>query len=114
MVDIPATQLWPDSKLLFGPFSYTKAIIKDDVTYPIVPNCPIINADEYNNFDYQNIPVGTFFIVHYQHRSWRDEDLCLRVPNDMTGSDDEHSVGHIVITSRWKNPTSSGGGGSTK
>lgn len=84
-----ATQLWPADKLQFGSFSYTKATIKENVTYPIVPNCPIINVDEGDNFDYQNIPVGTFFIVHFSYYNWWwQERLYLRVPDEANDNAD--------------------------
>lgn len=98
-----ATQLWPEDKFQFSPFSYAKAIIKDDITYPIVPNCPIINTDESGSFDCQNIPVGTLFIVHRVDGSSRDDSLCLRVPDDTTGAAVSWGLGYIRITSRWKN-----------
>lgn len=107
------TQLLPEDKLPFGaPFSYAKAIIKDDVTYPIVPNCPIINVDNPMTFSVGNIPVGTFFIVHFQQSSssWA-ESLCLRVPNDTKIADENFRLkdGFIIMTTRT-NVTSPGGG----
>lgn len=104
-------QLWPSDKLPYAsPFSYAKAIIKEDVTYPIVPNCPIINVDNPMTFSASNIPVGVFFIMHYQGWNWRYESLCLRVPDDtriVRGV--ELWNGFIIMTTRT-NSTSSWGG----
>lgn len=107
------TQLLPEDKLPFGaPFSYAKAIIKDDVTYPIVSNCPIINVDNPLEFNANNIPVGTFFIVHFQQSSssWA-ESLCLRVPNDTKIADENFRLndGLIIIGSRSSSVSSGGG-----
>lgn len=92
-------QLWPGDKLPYAsPFSYAKAIIKEDVTYPIVPNCPIINVDNPMTFSASNIPVGTFFIVHSQNWDIRQETLCLRVPNDTKAVQGELGLwGEFVI-----------------
>lgn len=70
-----ANQLWPDDKISFSPFSYAKAIIKDETTYPIVPTLPIINIQfiEYEDEEQrliraavaaETIPPKTFFIAH--------------------------------------------------
>lgn len=102
----PATprQLWPGDKFQFNPFSYAKAIIKDDVTYPIVPNCPIINVDNLDAFNVSNIPVGAFFIIHSQDWDARTETLCLRVPdntNNTTGA--SLNNGYIAMVHFCKN-----------
>lgn len=105
-------QLWPEDKLPYtSPFSYAKAIIKDEITYPIVPICPIINVDDPEAFDASNIPVGAFVIMHYQGWNWRYEFLSLRVPDD-TGTVSQAELwsrGFIVISSRG-NSSSPGGG----
>lgn len=95
-------QLWPSDKLPYAsPFSYAKAIIKEDVTYPIVPNCPIINVDNPVTFDVSSIPVGTFFIAHFQGSDMRVESLCLRVPDDTTNANRfDLGSGFISIDSR--------------
>lgn len=98
-------QLWPEDKISFGgSFSYAKAIIKDDVTYPIVSNCPIINVDNPAAFNVSNIPVGTFFIVHFQSSEMRVESLCLRVPDDTANANRfDLGNGFITIDSRSNN-----------
>lgn len=96
VIDAPR-QLWPEDKFQFSPFSYAKAIIKDDVTYPIVPNCPIINVNNPATFDASNIPVGTFFIMHQQNWDSRNEYLCLGVPDDTTRVS---GPGFIITTGR--------------
>lgn len=111
-IDAPR-QLWPNDKITFSPFSYAQAIIKDNTTYPIVPNCPIINVDNPAALDVSNIPVGTLFIVHISVSSsnWM-EVLCLRVPDDTEGASwGELWKGYVVISQRT-NSTSSGGGNS--
>lgn len=104
-------QLWPEDKFPFGdPFSYAKAIIKENVTYPIVPICPIINADSPEEFDVSNIPVGTFFIMHYPGWDWRQEALCLRVPDDAERATDVRLINGFIVVGIRTNVTSSGGG----
>lgn len=70
------TQLWPDDKLSYAkPFSYAKAIIKEDVTYPIIPTIPVINVpfsidiEDWWRWERivsvsETIPLNTFFIAH--------------------------------------------------
>lgn len=104
-------QLWPEDKFPFGgPFSYTKAIIKDDVDYPIVPNCPIINVDDTEAFDVSNIPAGTFFIIHFQMDSSRwTEYLCLRVPADTVMANWVDLLNGSIVIGQRRNYASSGG-----
>lgn len=104
-------QLWPEDKFPFGdPFSYAKAIIKEDVTYPIVPNCPIINVDNPEAFNVGNIPVGTFFIIHSSRWDWREEALCLRVPDDTERAIDVRLINGFIVVGIRTNITSSWGG----
>lgn len=111
MAEPVPTQLWPEAKFPFGdPFSYAKAIIKENVTYPIVPICPIINTHSPEIPDVSSIPVGTFFIIHSSRWDWREEALCLRVPDDTRMvSGVELWNGFIIMTTRT-NVTSPGGG----
>lgn len=105
------TQLWPEDKFPFGdPFSYAKAIIKENVTYPIVPICPIINEDNLETLDISNIPVGTFFIIHSPRWDWRQEALCLRVPDDAKSATDVRLIKGFIIVGMRTNITSSWGG----
>lgn len=91
-------KLWPEDKFPFGgPFSYAKAIIKEDVTYPIVPNCPIINMDDPGTFNVSNIPVGTLFIIHTSNWDWRQEALCLRVPDDTESATDLRLMNGFIV-----------------
>lgn len=108
-------QLLPEDKLPFGdPFSYAKAIIKEDATYPIVPNCPIINVDNPEAFDVSNIPVGTFFIIHFQMNSSRwTEYLCLRVPADTVMANWVDLLNGSIVICQRRNYASSGGGDET-
>ena len=105
------TQLRPEDKISFGdPFSYAKAIIKDDVTYPIVPICPIINVDDPEAFSASNIPVGTFFIIHSSRWDWREEAFCLRVPDDAGRVTDVRLINGFIIIGYRTKVTSSWGG----
>ena len=106
VIPVP-TQLWPEDKIQFSPFSYTKAIIKDDVTYPIVPNCPIINVDNLETFSASNIPVGTFFITHLPYYStpddwWWREQLFLRVSDE---ANENAARGAVFLLLRGYNPS---------
>lgn len=106
-------QLWPSDKLGIIPFSYAKAIIKDETTYPIVPNCPIVYTDENLSFDYQNIPAGTIFIIHIPYfdipGDWgRVEHLAIRVPNETNSLDMGSPYGYLFLDSRSFDPDSGG------
>lgn len=104
-------QLWPEDKFPFGdPFSYAKAIIKENVTYPIVPICPIINVDNPEIPDVSSIPVGTFFIHHSPRWDWRQETLCLRVPDDAKSATDVRLIKGFIVVGTRTNVTSSWGG----
>jgi len=105
------TQLWPEAKFPFGdPFSYAKAIIKENVTYPIVPICPIINTYNPEILDVSSIPVGTFFIIHSSRWDWREETLCLRVPDDTERATDVRLINGFIVVGIRTNVTSSWGG----
>lgn len=111
MASLPSEQLLPEDKIWFiQSFSYTKAIIKDNVTYPIVPICPIINVDNLETLDVSNIPVGTFFIIHSPRWDWRQEILCLRVPDDAKSAEDVRLINGFIIVGMRTNITSSWGG----
>lgn len=106
MATVNPEQLWPEDKIQFSPFSYAKAIIKDEVTYPIVPNCPIINVDNPGTFSASNIPVGTFFIMHLPYYQlpgdwWWMEQLYLRIPDE---ANDDADGGLKFFTKRGYDP----------
>lgn len=76
-------RLTQEDKLSFPPFSYAKAIIKDDITYPIIPNCPIISAENMNEGILAQIPIGTLFIVSKGDEEEGEHFLTIRVPDNV-------------------------------
>lgn len=68
------------------PFSYVKAITKDEVSYPIVPNCPVIDLGEERTEDglrraMESTPVNTLVVLTWWNEDTGEANLRFRVPD---------------------------------